>query len=56
MSEPSLLLEFLFFISGRITYPRSGTSLSVSILKRTLHGAAQTLFFLTVSTHGGATE
>jgi hypothetical protein len=49
-------LEFLFFSSGRIPYPRNGTPLSVSILKRTLHGAAQTLFLLTVSTQGGASE
>jgi len=55
-AEPSLLLEFLFFSAGRITYLRNGTSLSVSILKRTLHGVAKTLFLLTVSTHGGATE
>jgi hypothetical protein len=39
-AKPSLLLEFLFFISGRIAYPRNGTSLNVSILKRTLHGAS----------------
>jgi hypothetical protein len=38
-AELSLLHEFLFFSYGRITYPRNGTSLSVSILKRTLHGA-----------------
>lgn len=38
MTEPSRKLEFLFFSSGRITYPRNGTSLTLSILKRTLHG------------------